>query len=152
MPAGRRVALALVEVLLVLAVLGVLAGGAWVALGRATAHRDAAALARALASARWLAVTTGEPRALVARGSDLHVVAGAPLRCDAVATGAPAWSPSRTIDLRWPVAGLAFGSHGRPLRCDGSAVGNATIELVAGDGSRAAVVVAALGRVRWERR
>ena len=147
-----RSAFTLVEALVVLLVVALLAGVSWASLGRATAHRDAASLARALTVARWLAVASGTPSALVPLASDLHVVSGAPLRCDTAPSGAPAWTPSGPTVPRWPSAGLAFGGHGRPLRCDGSAVGNTTIELSARDGSRAAVVVASLGRVRWERR
>jgi prepilin-type N-terminal cleavage/methylation domain-containing protein len=55
------------------------------------------------------------------------------------------------LDVAIPARGLAFDPHGRPRACDGSAVGNATILLHA-SGRQAAVVIASLGRVRWERR
>jgi len=148
-----RYALTLVELLVVVAVLGVIAAIAVVVVARGSAHRDAAALARALTATRWLAVTTGTPSALVAQGDVLYRSLGAPLQCDAHPSGGePVWTPTRPLALSWPSAGLAFGAHGRPLRCDGSAVGNATITLTGRDGSSAAVIVASLGRVRWERR
>jgi len=148
----RRSALALVELLVVLAILGAVLSWAAIAGGRGAVDRDAAALARALTSGRWLAVTSGEPTMLIAQGSGVHIEAGPPLRCDRPPVRAPVWSASRPLVLTWPTAGLAFGPHGRPLRCDGSAVGNATVTLTGHDGSRAAVIVASLGRVRWERR
>ena len=147
-----RRALTAVEILLVLSLLAaVVSASVWISRGSA-AHRDAASLARTLASARWLAVATGMPTMLVARDRAIYLARGAPLNCDSEPTGAPVWGPSRPGTWRWPAMGLAFGAHGRPLRCDGSAVGNTTITLTSRDGSRAAVIVSSLGRIRWERR
>lgn len=151
--AASRRALSLVELVVVVAVLAIVIAVGIVVVGRGSTYRDAAALARAISATRWLAVTTGAPSALVARGDALYLSVGAPLRCDAPRGGGePAWNPTGPVSLAWPAAGLAFGAHGRPLRCDGSAVGNATISLTGRDGSSAAVIVASLGRVRWERR
>lgn len=145
-------ALTMVELLVVLGVLALVAGVALLVWRPDSAHRDAAALARTLTSARWLAVASGTPSVLVARDGAVHLVAAAPPRCDLQPTGEPVWAATRPLSLQWPAPGLVFGAHGRPLRCDGSAVGNTTITLRARDGSRAAVIVASLGRVRWERR
>lgn len=142
----------MVELLVVVALVAIVLTATAVAIARPSVHRDAEALARTLSSARWLAVSTGVPTALIAHDDALYRSAGAPLRCDVRPTGTASWTPSRPLTLTWPAAGLAFGAHGRPLRCDGSAVGNATITLTGRDGSRAAVIVASLGRVRWERR
>ena len=147
-----RRALTAIEVLVILALLALVYGVTAVAVGGGSAHRDAASLARALASVRWLAVTTGAPVVLVVHGDAVYKSVGAPLRCDVLSAGEPVWSPNRPLVLTWPASGIAFGAHGRPLRCDGSAAGNATIALVGRDGSSAAVIVASLGRVRWERR
>ena len=153
MPSGTRASgLTAIELLIVLSVLAIGVIGAVVIRGGGSAHRDAASLARALTSARWLAVATGTPTTLVARDQAIYLGRGAPLNCDREPTGAPVWEPSRPVALRWPAMGLAFGAHGRPLRCDGSAVGNTTITLSGRDGSSAAVVIASLGRIRWERR
>jgi len=150
-PASRR-ALSLVELVAVMALFAIVLATAAVAVSRSAVHRDAATLARTLTSTRWLAVTTGVPVALVSDGDALHRMVGGPLRCGLPPVGVPVWSSTRPLALTWPTAGLAFGPHGRPLRCDGSAVGNTTITLTGRDGSRAAVIVASLGRVRWERR
>lgn len=148
-----RSALSIVEVLVVIAVVAVLAALAAPSVSRRSAHRDAAALSRALTSTRWLAVTTGAPSSLFAQGDVVHRSVGVPLRCDSPPSGGePAWTATGPLTLTWPTAGIAFGPDGRALRCDGSAVGNATIILTGRDGSRAAVIVASLGRVRWERR
>ena len=141
-----------VEFLIFLALLAIVITAALGVRGGNSAYRDAATLARALTAARWFAVGTGEAVALVAGDDALHVAIGSPLRCDREPSGAPVWQRSRPGSWRWPVMGLAFGAHGRPLRCDGAAVANTTIVLTGRDGSRAAVVIASLGRVRWERR
>jgi len=147
-----RRALTTAEILLVLSVLAaVISASVWLLRG-STAHRDAASLARTLTSARWIAVATGMPTMLVSRDQAIYLGRGEPLNCDREPTGAPVWEPSRPVAWRWPAMDLAFGAHGRPLRCDGSAVGNTTITLNGRDGSSAAVVIASLGRIRWERR
>ena len=147
-----RRAVTIIELLIVLALLAIIGTVAFTNRSVGSAHRDASSLARALTSARWLAVGTGEPVSLVANGDVLHVVVGAPTRCEREPIGAPAWELSPFGSWRWPTMGLAFGAHGWPLRCDASAVGNTTIALSGRDGSEAAVVIASLGRVRWERR
>ena len=147
-----RCGLTLVEMLVVLAILAVVAA-ATIGVARTPVHRDAAALAHTLTSARWLAVASGAPTMLVQQEGKVRLIAGDPPRCDRdLADGREVWSAARPLALRWPTMDLVFGPHGRPLRCDGSAVGNTTITLTGRDGSSAAVIVAALGRVRWERR
>ena len=147
-----RSAFTTTELLVVLLLLAVVATGALAVRGGGSAHRDAASLARALTSSRWLAVATGEPTIVVGRDEAIYLARGFPLHCNREPVGAAVWELSRSGTWRWPSMGLAFGAHGRPLRCDGSAVGNATITLSGRDGSSAAVVIASLGRIRWERR
>ena len=141
-----------VELLIVLLALAIVSIAVLAMRDGGSAHRDAAALVRALTSARWLAIVTGEPIALVPNGDSLHLDSGAPLHCNRSPAGAPVWVPSRPGVWRWPGMGLAFAPDGRPRRCDGSAVGNTTILIEGPRGDRAAVIVASLGRVRWERR
>ena len=150
----RARGLTIVEFVIVMAVLVIIVGSATFAWRIGSVHRDAATLASAITSIRWLAVTTGVPVAIVRRRDGaLFRRVGHPLGCDEAAIdNVPIWIPNRSMTLTWPAAGLAFGAHGRPLRCDGSAVGNATITLTGRDGSSAAVIVASLGRVRWDRR
>lgn len=51
----------------------------------------------------------------------------------------------------WPPRGLLFTPDGLPRTCDGGGLGNTTI-LLEHRGREAAVIVSALGRVRWELR
>lgn len=150
----RTPGLSIVEMLVVLALLAIVVGVGLVVLRPNVVHRDAAALAAAVRSVRWLAVTSGAHVAIV-RGQDgslfRHRADSSSCRAP-TPVGAPIWTPTVPVVSTWPVGGLTFGPHGRPLRCDGSAVGNATLLLSGRDGARAAVVVASLGRVRWERR
>lgn len=149
----RRRAWTLIELLVVLAVLGVLLGAlAWSVLRGPSAAAVAQELARVVTLARWTAVQEGVARTLLSSaGSELSVAPG--YACDAAAPGGrPTWSPPPRTLVDWPTRGLAFAPDARPRRCDGSAVGNATILIEGPRGDRAAVIVASLGRVRWERR
>ena len=148
-----RPALTLVEVIVVLAVLGVLLGALmWSGLRGPSAAGVAQELARIVALARWSSVQAGAARTLVASAAgELSAVPG--YACDAASPGTrPVWSPPPRTIIDWPTMGLGFAPDGRPRRCDGSAVGNATIPIEGPQNDRAAVIVASLGRVRWERR
>ena len=147
--------LVLTEMMVVLAVLGiVLSLVAWSSQRGVSASAVAQELARIVVAARWSAVHEGQPRTLlVSAGSDeISAVRGA-FRCDDLGPDRRViWSaPPRTF-VGWPAMGLAFAPDGRPRRCDGSGVGNTTILIEGSRGDRAAVIVASLGRVRWERR
>jgi prepilin-type N-terminal cleavage/methylation domain-containing protein len=149
----RCLAWTLIELLVVLAVFGILLGAfVWTSLRGPSAAGVAQELARIVALARWSAVQEGAARTLLASaGGELAVAPG--YACSSAAPGArPSWSPPPRTLVDWPVMGLAFAPDGRPRRCDGSAVGNATIPVEGPRGDRAAVIVASLGRVRWERR
>lgn len=145
--------LTLVELLLVIAILALIAG---LALHGAAARPAAASVARELAalltSTRWLASSSGQPLSLLrSPGSGGALVRVAGYACDP-ADGGALWAPPARTEFTWPALGLAFAPDGRPRRCDGSAVGNNTIAVEGARGDRAAVIVASLGRVRWERR
>lgn len=120
----------MVVVVALLGILVALGAAAWGA-GRG-AHVDAAAdLARRIGSIRWDAVVTGRVGPCLPR--DL-----------------PGGPPDDVRSI-WPVRGLSFTADGLPRTCAGGGVGNATI-LLEHRGQQAAVIVSALGRVRWERR
>ena len=152
---GHR-GMALVESIAVLAVVGILLGfGVWWSQRGPSAAAVAQELVRVVVASRWSAVHEGLPRTLLvagATGDDIFAVAGS-FGCDDGAAGKRVvWSrPPRTF-VGWPAMGLAFAPDGRPRRCDGSGVGNTTILIDGPRGDRAAVIVASLGRVRWERR
>ena len=97
-------------------------------------QRSAAALARDLRAARTHAVVAGAFTPALGR----------------CATD-PFTPLTPSVRVAVPTRGLAFDPQGRPRACDGSAVGNATIVLRT-QGREAAVVIASLGRIRWERR
>ena len=147
--------LSLVEMLIVLALLGLALGGVahWI-VSRANAAAMAQDLVRHLTHARWSAVTAGTPRTLVLVDTSSGVVEiSGVFACDTEGLSVrQGWVAPRGTLLRWPPMGLAFAPDGRPRRCDGSAVGNTTILIEGPRGDRAAVIVASLGRVRWERR
>lgn len=149
----RHLGLTLVELLVVIALVALLAG---VTMRVAGARPSAAAVAREVAalltSARWLALGSGQPVTLLRRAPfEAGLVRLGAFTCDAEGA-APVWTPPARSGFAWPALGLAFAPDGRPRRCDGSAVGNATILIEGPGGDRAAVIVASLGRVRWERR
>ena len=151
---GHR-GVALAEVIVVLAVLGVLLSlGVWWSQRGASASVVAQELARIITATRWSAVHEGQPRTLLAgAGSDdLSALPGS-FTCNEMVPGRRViWTaPPRTV-VGWPAMGLAFAPDGRPRRCDGSGVGNTTIVIEGSRGDRAAVIVASLGRVRSERR
>ena len=143
--------MSIVELLVALAILG-LAIVMVKVVGGGSAHREAAALAHTLATTRWLAVTSRAPHTLVEDDGAVYVHVGVPPYCERTSPGQLVWSSSQPLAIGWPPSDLVFAPHGRPLRCDGSAVGNTTITLTSRDGSRAAVIVSSLGRIRWERR
>ena len=152
-PWRGRIGLTLVELLVVIGLLALIAG---LALHVASARPAAASVARELAalltSTRWLASSSGQPVSLLRSpdsGAALVRVTG--YTCDS-ADVAALWAPPARTGVGWPALGLAFAPDGRPRRCDGSAVGNTTIVVDGARGDRAAVIVASLGRVRWERR
>lgn len=131
---GSRQGLSLIELLLVLAVLAIVLAIAWPR-GGGGASRAAAALARDLAHGRAVAIIESRTVAITA------------------CPGQRAW-PNRlpaTVRTDWPARGLAFGADGLPRSCDGG-LGNTTLLLHDRQGGQAAVLVASLGRVRWEPR
>ena len=144
-----------VEMLVVLALLALALGGvAALIVSRDRAAATAQALVRHVAYTRWSAISTGSSRTLVfvAAPPGITEIDGV-FACEAVGLLARRrWTPPRGTLVNWPPMGLAFAPDGRPRRCDGSAVGNTTILVEGPRGDRAAVIVASLGRVRWERR
>ena len=145
----------LIETLVVLALVGVsLAAGAWWSLRDPSAAAIAQELARIVTTVRWSAVNEGTPVLMLSAGPDpeLRSLPGRyACQADAEDTRLVWTAPARSY-IGWPAMGLAFAPDGRPRRCDGSAVGNTTILIEGARGDRAAVIVASLGRVRWERR
>ena len=151
----HRQGLALIEAVAVVAVFAiVLSFGVWWSHRYPRAATVAQNLVRVVVASRWSAVHEGVPRSLVqgASGDEIRVMAGG-YTCDDGAAGARVvWArPPRTF-VSWPAMGLAFAPDGRPRRCDGSGVGNTTVLIEGPRGDRAAVIVASLGRVRWEQR
>jgi len=151
----RHAGLTLSELLIVLSLITILTTVGAVLAARPTPARDARTLAAALTHARWQAVHLGAPVA-IGMAPDRRVTRsvttyGVP-HCDGVTDADVIWQPSRRVNLSWPRHGLVFGPDGRPRRCDGSGVGNTTIVLDGPGGSQAAVIIASLGRVRWESR
>lgn len=150
---GGRRGLTFVEVIVVLVVLALLLGALmWSGLWGPSAAGVAHELTRAVSLARWSSVQQGAATTLLASAAGkLSATSG--YACEATTSGARfTWSPPPRTLVGWPAMGLAFAPDGRPRRCDGSAVGNTTILIEGPRGDRAAVIVAALGRVRWERR
>ena len=145
----------LIEVLAGLALLGMaLSVGVWWQLRDPSAVAIAQELARVVTTSRWSAVSEGAPVLMLAGGTDveLRTLRGRyACKADPGETKAAWTAPPRSF-IGWPAMGLAFAPDGRPRRCDGSAVGNTTIVIEGARGDRAAVIVASLGRVRWERR
>jgi prepilin-type N-terminal cleavage/methylation domain-containing protein len=142
----------LVELLVVVAIVGVVAGLSVVLLrppGFVPAARELALVVR---HARWLALASGEPVILlVSEGRSVVMLRGPLWRCDAPAGAAPVWEGGgRSLSLAWPSRGIAFGADGFPRSCGGDGVGSATA-LVHGRYGSAAIIVSSLGRVRWER-
>ena len=147
--------LSVVEVLVALALLTIVLGGGTLLSMRSTqAGRTAQDLARHVSMTRWSVVSAGTPSTLVGGSlpGDIDEVVGAFACHPGGLLVRRRWAPPRGTVVRWPPMGLAFAPDGRPRRCDGSAVGNTTILIEGPRGDRAAVIVASLGRVRWERR
>ncbi len=134
---SRRIALTLVEVVVVLGVLA-LAVGVAIPLARSTVSVDARYVALYLMRERALALT-----APANRPSDRQVcVLGGP---------EPVALAVQSILVGLPPRGVTFTSDGLPRTCDGGGVGNTTI-LLEHRGRQAAVIVSSLGRIRWELR
>ena len=132
----RRRGVTIVELLVVVAIVGLLSAlaFAWAPSGFAFARAYAAGVAAARARAAVSGVSVA--------------VGGAPC---GVAADAVRIDPAPATVLTFPARGLVFMADGTPRSCDGGGVGNATI-LLAHRNRRAAVIVSALGRVRWEPR
>ena len=146
-----------VELLVVLVLLGLAFGGVASWIVTVTRNRAAVAaheLARHVTYTRWSAVSSGAPKTLVFVGTPPGIVeiAGAFACTSDGFLARRLWGPPKRVLVGWPSMGVAFAPDGRPRRCDGSAVGNTTILIEGPRGDRAAVIVASLGRVRWERR
>ena len=148
----RSAGVTLVELLIVIGLIAVLVL-AFVVVRTRPAHEQARSLALAVAMQRWRSVQEGKVVVIRPTSTGATVVAARGHFTCAVLDGAPVILGLRPdVTVRWPSAALAFSADGRARRCDGGGAGNATIEMVDRHGNRAAVVVAALGRVRWERR
>jgi prepilin-type N-terminal cleavage/methylation domain-containing protein len=124
----------LVELLVVALLVATTAGLAALAWPR---HDFARAFARQVVAARAEAVVRGRSVSLAVRP------------CPDT-TFPPVAPPAATV-VAFPNRGLLFTAEGLPRTCDGGGVGNTTI-LLEQRGRRAAVIVSALGRVRWEAR
>jgi len=124
----------LVEMLVVALLVAATAGLGALAWPR---HDFARAFARQVVAARAEAVVRGRSVSLAVRP------------CPDIPY--PPTPPLTATVLAFPARGLLFTAEGLPRTCDGGGVGNATI-LLEQRGRRAAVIVSALGRVRWEPR
>ena len=85
---ARGTGTTVIELVILLSVLTIIGTAALALRGGSSAHRDAASLARALTSARWLAVATAQQTALFAREEAIFVARGTPLGCDTESAGA----------------------------------------------------------------
>jgi Tfp pilus assembly protein FimT len=133
-------------------VLALVATFAWTRLRPAPAVQAAQELARTVRLARWRAVAAGHPVVLLAEGGAVVAVGASGWTCSPAPPRQTVWEAgSARIALAWPLRGVAFGADGFPRSCRGDGVGSATI-TVDSLHDAAAVVVSALGRVRWERR
>ena len=149
-----RYGFSVLETMLVVALVVVLGIAAFIAFPRTGATEHARELARTLTVVRWRAVLHGAPITVRPAGHDAVWIIEGRYTCDTESvrgarrvqfTGIPATSA-------WPAHAVAFAPDGRPRSCSGGGVGSATIEIGDRRGERADVIVAALGRVRWERR
>jgi prepilin-type N-terminal cleavage/methylation domain-containing protein len=149
-----RSGITLAELLLALAVIGIVAGIASSVAGRGgAASRTAREVATAVRGARWLAVSEGRPVVLVALPSgSLARTSGGAFACESGAPLRTVWEQTSGVLVAFPSRGIAFAPDGRPRRCDGSGAGNTTIGIASRSGDRAAVIVSITGRIRWERR
>ena len=151
--AVSRSGLTLLETIVVMGiVVALVAVGIFVARPSAV-DLDAQALASSLRAQRWRAVQGGLPVVVRADNANraLFLTQGV-FSCDSMPLSATAFTARPNVTLTWPSSALAFDSDGRARRCDGGGAGNTTIGLTDRRGNQAAVIVATLGRVRWERR
>ena len=143
----------LVELLLVLAVIGMV-GTVSLTLGRPSGAHQAARAAQALLVWGHLqALRSGADTAVVPTARGLEVRAGAGARLCAAGTRLRSlgWRTFGSVRLeRAPRAGILWRSAGGALSCAGGGVISDRLVL-ADDRSRYAVVVLSLGRVRVER-
>ena len=142
----------LFEVIVVLAIGAVLLMLGWRVFQQPLAAQVAREVTRAVRHARWSAVTSGRPAILLSAddGRTLILYGDGDWRCDTTPTAYRVWeSGSRRVALSWPVRGVSFAPDGFPRSCRGDGVGSATAVII-DTMSSAAVVVSALGRVRWE--
>ncbi len=150
-PAGGRLGATVVELVVVLAVLGLAAGVAWRLARPAGAVESAAGGARALLLwSRLEAVWTGDPVAVVAASGDTLAARSGPgcsgrelrrlelRRYGRVTLSAPTWR------------GVVWLPTGGARSCRGGGVVSGRL-VVAGGSREVAVVMSSLGRVRIER-
>ena len=117
----------------------ILAALVHVAVPKPSVSAHAQLIASRVAGARLEAIASGSHVSFAERicqGTSLIVAA------QGAATG---------VAVSFPPRGLQFTPDGLPRTCDGGGVGNTTI-LLEYRGRQAAVIVSALGRVRWEMR
>lgn len=143
------------ELLVVLVLIALVVAVFAAPVGRIQATTAARRLAETLTVLRWASVSRSVN--VVARLHDGAVVARWSYDGFGCTVAGPAgWQTvtdvPRGVTIKWPATALAFGSDGRPRSCSGSGVGNATIRVIDRAGREAAVIVSALGRVRWESR
>lgn len=147
------VGVVLIELLVAVVVIMILVTW-WIApFGRSvSAAAVAQDLVRFVSVTRWRAVAAGTAKTLLAAGSTPpSLVLVSDFVCE-IEDASVLWSAPARVSVAWPRMGLVFAPDGRPRRCDGSGVGNTTIVIEGPRGDRAAVIVASLGRVRWEPR
>ena len=151
----RRIGLSVIEVLVALALLATSAVLVGVIAQRGDdAHLHARELARVLSSQRWRAVMLGAPVSIGKRDSSSVAVVEGRFTCDTLleASGRTVTLTHTRVTSIWPLHALAFAPDGRARACNGGGVGSASIVIEDRAGGLAAVVVSALGRVRWEPR
>lgn len=151
--AHKREGITLLEVVLVVALVSLFAAVGVYASRPAPSAIVARELTDVLTSQRWNAVNQGRPVVihLSDRGNTLVTSLGR-FGCVGGPASSVLFNLRPDVRVHWPSMALAFDPQGRARRCDGSGPGNTTIGIVDRRGNQAAVIVAALGRVRWEQR